>query len=232
MLYIMESLSPGEHIIQPTGYHWMFVFQKFISFAFFTLAALALVAIGSVYDHYPTLPPWKIPQAIHQMGWGDLIRGFWSAHLLVRIGAFLLMLMGLLQVVVAMIIRATTEIAVTNRRLIFKRGIIARNMNELKIENIEGIILNQTVMGRMFNYGQMSAHGTGVGEIHFPDYMADPVSFRRAIQSARSTYVPSSEDEQQHQRPRSSAPQQARSDEENELLEAAARHPRGGGVDI
>lgn len=190
MLYIMESLSPGEHIIQPTGYHWMYVFQKVLVLILFVIVAVVIIGLGTIYTKYPTLPPWMIPQAWAQIPLSTIMGGFWSAHIIARMFAFLLILMGLIQVAVAMIIRATTEIAVTNRRLIFKRGIIARSVNELKIENIEGINVNQTVMGRLLNYGQMSAHGTGVGEIHFPDYMADPVSFRRAIQSARTVITP------------------------------------------
>ena len=226
MLYIMESLSPGEHIIQPTGYHWMYVVQKCIGFFFFTVFAIILVILGSVYHEYPNLPPQHIMEAIHRMGWGQLIGGFWSANIFIRVGAFGLIMLGLMQFAIAMIIRATTEIAVTNRRLILKRGVIARNMNELKIENIEGIIVNQTVMGRIFNYGQMSAHGTGVGEIHFPDYMADPISFRRAIQSAR-TVVSTPEYTEQPERDTSYRPL----DDENDLASAVARHPRGS-VDI
>lgn len=223
MLYIMESLSPGEHIIQPTGYHWMYVFQKFTGFLFFVAMALLVVVLGAIYHNFPNLPPWKIMDAFHDLGWGKIFSGFWSAHISVRIIAFILIMMGIMQFVVAMVVRATTEIAVTNRRLIFKQGIIARKMNELKIENIEGIVLNQTLLGRVFNYGQMSAHGTGIGEIHFPDYMADPVSFRRAIQSAR-TVVATPEPQ--------SAPLSHNFQDDNDLSQAVARHQRGSSVDI
>ncbi len=231
MLYIMESLSPGEHIIQPTGYHWMYVFQKFIFLIVCVILAIALIIVGSVYHYYPTLPPWKIMLALHEIKWRELIGGFWSANVMFRIAAFVSIMLGLLHFSIAMVIRATTEIAVTNRRLIYKRGIVARNMNELKIENIEGIIVNQSVLGRIFNYGQMSAHGTGVGEIHFPDYMADPISFRRAIQSART--VVTEPNDYPAERP-NREPRREATDEHNDLASAVARHPRGSGgsVDI
>ncbi|HEY1095711.1 MAG TPA: PH domain-containing protein [Alphaproteobacteria bacterium] len=225
MLYIMESLSPGEHIIQPTGYHWIFVFHRFVTFLFFCVLAIAVVVIGAIYHKYPTLPPWKIPDAWHYMTFTEILRGFWSAHFILRISAFLLVMLGLMHIAIAMIIRATTEIAVTNRRLIFKQGIIARKVNELKIENIEGINVSQSIMGRILNYGQMSAHGTGIGEIHFPDYMADPVAFRRAIQSARSPGLSTDDVRSQHH--------VYQADEDNELAQATARHQRPrGSVDI
>jgi uncharacterized membrane protein YdbT with pleckstrin-like domain len=226
MLYIMESLSPGEHIIQPTGYHWIFVFHRFVTLFFFILAALAVVVVGAIYHKYPTLPPWQILEAWKQISFGEIIRGFWSSHVLLRAGAFLLIMFGVLQLAMAMVIRATTEIAVTNRRLIFKQGIIARNVKELKIENIEGINVHQSIIGRLLNYGQMSANGTGIGEIHFPDYMADPVAFRRAIQAAR-TPVETVE-------VRSMPAQPAAYDMHHDLAEATARHTRDrhSGVDI
>jgi uncharacterized membrane protein YdbT with pleckstrin-like domain len=226
MLYIMESLSPGEHIIQPTGYHWIFVFHRFVSLVFFILAALAVVVIGAIYHKYPTLPPWQIMTAFKQMSFFEILGGFWSSHVLLRSGAFLLVIFGIFQLLIAMVIRATTEIAVTNRRLILKTGIIARNVKELKIENIEGINVHQSILGRLLNYGQMSANGTGVGEIHFPAYMADPVSFRRAIQAARTPV-------ETVDVTRSSTAATAH-DMHHDLAEATARHTHGrrDGVDI
>lgn len=225
MLYIMESLSPGEHIIQPTGYHWIFVFHRFVSMIFFTIAALVVVVIGTIYHKYPTLPPWQIMTAFKQMSFLEILGGFWSSHVLLRAGALLLVLYGILQLVVAMVVRATTEIAVTNRRLILKTGIIARNVKELKIENIEGINVHQTILGRLLNYGQMSANGTGIGEIHFPLYMADPVAFRRAIQAARTPVETVDVTRSAHA---------AVHDMHHDLAEATARHTqsRRDGVDI
>jgi uncharacterized membrane protein YdbT with pleckstrin-like domain len=225
MLYIMESLSPGEHIIQPTGYHWIFVFHRFVTLIFFILIALAVVVLGAIYHKYPTLPPWQIMVAWKQITFGEIVRGFWSSHVLLRGGAFLLVMFGIFQLAIAMVVRATTEIAVTNRRLILKTGIIARNVKELKIENIEGINVHQSIMGRILNYGQMSANGTGIGEIHFPSYMADPVAFRRAIQAARTPV------ETVDVRPQ---PNPTAYDMHHDLAEAAARTTRArrNGVDI
>ncbi len=55
----------------------------------------------------------------------------------------------------------TTEIGVTNRRLICKAGLISRKMIELKIEKIESFSVNQGMLGRLFNYGSLIVTGSG-----------------------------------------------------------------------
>lgn len=41
----------------------------------------------------------------------------------------------------------------TNRRIIFKRGIIRRRSHDLVLRKIEGVNIDQTLAGRLFNYG-------------------------------------------------------------------------------
>ena len=55
----------------------------------------------------------------------------------------------------------TTEIAVTNRRLIYKRGWIARRTEEINLRRIEEVNLKQGVLGRIFGWGRLRVHGTG-----------------------------------------------------------------------
>lgn len=57
--------------------------------------------------------------------------------------------------------RYSTEIAVTNLRVISKTGIISRDIFEMRLEKVESIDLFQSVMGRIFNYGTVVVHGTG-----------------------------------------------------------------------
>ena len=56
-----------------------------------------------------------------------------------KILAFFIFLMGLLKFAQMMIVKATTEIAVTNKRLVYKRGLIARFVGEMNIDRIEGV---------------------------------------------------------------------------------------------
>jgi len=83
----------------------------------------------------------------------------------------------------------TTEIGVTNQRFIFKRGLLRRMTNELQLRAIEQVNLRQGIPGRLFNFGHLEVHGTGVDDIILPA-IADPVALQRAIQNSIDTIPP------------------------------------------
>lgn len=80
----------------------------------------------------------------------------------------------------------TTEVAVTNRRFVFKRGFISRQTDEFSTARIEGVNLSQSFLGRIFNYGQLHIRGSGIGEVDLPP-IARPLEFRRAMVDANAT---------------------------------------------
>lgn len=57
--------------------------------------------------------------------------------------------------------RWTTEIAVTDRRVILKRGFIRRATMEMNLAKVESVDVDQTLSGRLFNYGNVTIRGTG-----------------------------------------------------------------------
>ena len=46
-----------------------------------------------------------------------------------------------------------TEIAVTNRRVIYKKGLIRRQTNEMNMDKVESVQIDQSILGRMLDYG-------------------------------------------------------------------------------
>jgi uncharacterized membrane protein YdbT with pleckstrin-like domain len=78
----------------------------------------------------------------------------------------------------------TTRMAVTNRRVILKRGFFMVNADELTLGSVEGAHIHQSIFGRMFGYGRLTIRGRGDTELHFPT-MANPAQFRAAIEEAR-----------------------------------------------
>jgi len=94
--------------------------------------------------------------------------------------------MGLLGFAQMMVVKATTEIAVTNRRLIYKRGLVARHVGEMSIDRIEGVNVLQGILGRLLNYGRVAVRGMGVGEVVLPP-IEDPIAFRLSIEKAKSS---------------------------------------------
>jgi membrane protein YdbS with pleckstrin-like domain len=83
---------------------------------------------------------------------------------LAAIGAFagvFFLLATIVAFVPAWFRRFTTEIAVTNRRIILKRGLIRRHTVEMNMEKVESVDVDQSLLGRLFNYGDITIRGTG-----------------------------------------------------------------------
>ncbi|MBI1252660.1 MAG: PH domain-containing protein [Alphaproteobacteria bacterium] len=78
----------------------------------------------------------------------------------------------------------TTRWAATDHRVVLKRGWLTRNTAELAVESIEAVSVRQSLMGRLFNYGEIIVTGAGEAAIVFPP-THDPIRFRRAIETAR-----------------------------------------------
>ena len=57
----------------------------------------------------------------------------------------------------------TTEIAVTNRRVIYKTGFVRRRTNEMHMDKVESVRVDQSVLGRILDYGDVDVLGTGTG---------------------------------------------------------------------
>lgn len=76
-----------------------------------------------------------------------------------------------------------TEQGVTNKRIIYKHGIISRKTDEMRLAAIESIIIKQGILGRIFGYGTIIVTGRGAGDVVIK-WMADPMRVKREIESA------------------------------------------------
>jgi uncharacterized membrane protein YdbT with pleckstrin-like domain len=79
----------------------------------------------------------------------------------------------------------TSEFAVTNKRVIVKVGLVHRHTLELVLAKIETVGVDQTILGRIFNFGTIVVTGTGGTTEPFRD-IARPLEFRKQVQSALS----------------------------------------------
>jgi uncharacterized membrane protein YdbT with pleckstrin-like domain len=77
----------------------------------------------------------------------------------------------------------TSEFAVTTTRLIFKVGLIGRYTAELLLDKVESIGVQQTLIGRVLNYGDLVVTGTGGAREVFRR-VRDPIGFRNHVQQA------------------------------------------------
>ena len=77
----------------------------------------------------------------------------------------------------------TTEIVVTNHRLVLKRGWLSRSTVELQLKSIEQVNFHQGLLGRIFDFGKIVIHGTGVDDMILPN-IARPTDLVKAIENA------------------------------------------------
>jgi Bacterial PH domain len=76
--------------------------------------------------------------------------------------------------------RWTTEIDVTDRRIVYKRGFIRRHTVEMNMDKVESVDVDQSILGRVFDYGDIVVRGTGVG-IEPLRGIDSPLAFRNAV---------------------------------------------------
>ena len=82
-----------------------------------------------------------------------------------------------------------TEIAVTNRRIIHKTGLIWRQTNEMSADKVESVQIDQSILGRMLDYGDVTILGTGEG-FKTLRTIAKPLELRNSITATDPTAQP------------------------------------------
>jgi uncharacterized membrane protein YdbT with pleckstrin-like domain len=109
---------------------------------------------------------------------------WWSQFGLVLIGLVLLVVViGLFFLLAAWIRVRSTEIAITNKRVIAKFGFIRRHTVEINLAKVESLRVEQGLMGRFLNFGTIFIGGTGAAIAPIRD-IADPLVFRRKFMEA------------------------------------------------
>jgi hypothetical protein len=80
----------------------------------------------------------------------------------------------------------TSELVITDRRVLIKVGFIQRHTFEMFISKIESVAVFQSMLGRVFDYGTVTIRGTG-GSLESFTTIAAPLQFRDAIQLVQSS---------------------------------------------
>jgi uncharacterized membrane protein YdbT with pleckstrin-like domain len=112
----------------------------------------------------------------------------WSLAHLIFFGVLLLVVVvGLVLLVIAWIRYRTTEFAVTDRRIIAKTGLVSRSTVELFLDKVEALQVEQSVMGRLLDFGTVTIHGTGATHEPFGNISA-PLLLRKNFMQAADLY--------------------------------------------
>jgi len=99
--------------------------------------------------------------------------------------SWLLLLIPLGILASAVLSMKTSELVITDRRVLIKVGFIQRQTFEMFISKIESVAVVQGMIGKMLNYGTVEIRGTGGSSQSFAT-IAAPLQFRDAIQLVQS----------------------------------------------
>jgi uncharacterized membrane protein YdbT with pleckstrin-like domain len=83
----------------------------------------------------------------------------------------------------------STELVITSKRIIAKFGFVSRRTVELNLAKVESIQVEQSIVGRMFDYGTIIVAGGGNPVAPIPD-IAAPLEFRRKFMEATDRQQP------------------------------------------
>jgi uncharacterized membrane protein YdbT with pleckstrin-like domain len=158
MRYVRRVLQPGETIVYSTRLHWRVYIQTILLLIACIILAGAAVATSD-------------NQGI---------------SLALGIAAIIFALLALSAGLRAFIRRATTELAVTDHRVIYKSGLLSRHTIEMNRDKVESVDVDQTLLGRIFGYGTVIVRGTG-GSLEPIRNIGDPLSFRTHITASPAT---------------------------------------------
>ena len=196
MEYVNESLTGSEKVVMQGRFHWIYMIGAALWIVIGVALCAGIIIGGVVWDvrtgistAYPNLPDhlfWKGWDAVvaKSGGYMAIIR---DMHVILRASAFIVLILGIALFAHMIMVRATTEIAVTSHRLVLKEGIVSRNVDEMSVDRIESVHVIQSILGRMLNFGTVMVRGMGIGEIVLQP-LAETIAFRNALEKARQLH--------------------------------------------
>ncbi len=155
--YVLGTMTKDEEIKVEAQYHW--IRWLWFYFMFATLGVVALVSFSLAFTAWLDKQP-------------DMTVALLLVGVVAGVYPFLLYLSLHL-----------TEMICTNRRVVYKTGIISIKTEEIKVERIESIQVKQTFWGRVFGYGNILFSGTGSAKAEFVD-VKDPLQVKARIEEA------------------------------------------------
>jgi uncharacterized membrane protein YdbT with pleckstrin-like domain len=149
--YIDDILQPGEKVLYSTNAHWVF---------YLPAIAAWIVAIVLFFLSRATITESVVLLCLSAAAVAAIVALYWTAK--------------------AWFHRWTTETDVTNLRVVHKTGFIKRRTFEMSLDKVESVDVNQSILGRLLNYGNVTVRGVGEGAETIEN-IASPLDFRNHI---------------------------------------------------
>ena len=149
--YIDDILQPGEKVLYSTNAHWIF--------------------------YLPAIAAWIVALVLYIIARNTVGPGLETMWLVLAAAAALV---AALATAKAWFHVWTTETDVTNMRVVHKTGFIKRRTFEMSLDKVESVDVNQSILGRIMNYGDVTVRGVGEG-LETIKTIASPLDFRNHI---------------------------------------------------
>jgi uncharacterized membrane protein YdbT with pleckstrin-like domain len=149
--YIDDILQPGEKVLYSTNAHWIF--------------------------YWPAIAAWILAIVLLVLSRATTTEGL---VLLCLSASAVVAIAGLYWAIKAWFHRWTTETDVTNLRVVHKTGFIKRRTFEMSLDKVESVDVNQSILGRLLDYGDVTILGVGEGKETIST-IASPLAFRNFI---------------------------------------------------
>lgn len=165
----VDHLLVSNEIVQYRArIHWLLYIE---------VGALLLIGIPSylfldtpafIVENTPTVSIWLVEKLIGPAFpiWYLGLSGLW--------------IIGLLMLMEVIIIKQTTALVITSKRIIMQIGLFNRKVTELKLTQFESLTIRQSLLGRLFNYGTLTIMGTGGVKLTIP-HVVTPYQFERTL---------------------------------------------------
>ena len=160
--YVKRAMQPNEKIVYAAQLHWI-IYRM----------GIGITIMAALFGHF-TGP-------VIAYVFGDDAAN--AAAPFVRNISIGLIVLGTFQLLATYIRQISTELVVTDQRVIAKHGFIATTSYELMMTKVEGATIDQSVLGRVLGYGTLMVKGTG-GGISPIDHVADPYRFHAHLMGA------------------------------------------------
>ncbi|OGT53121.1 MAG: hypothetical protein A3F17_03895 [Gammaproteobacteria bacterium RIFCSPHIGHO2_12_FULL_41_15] len=158
MSYIKRTLMDHEELLYQIRPHWI-TFTQSIGWLLITLALLIAGQFVSVlHNHIGSLPR------------------------LYLILAAMSTCIGLICLISNLSVYLSSEYGITTKRVLMKQGLLRRSTNEIFISKVESIKVQQSILGRILNYGSLEISGTGGNHEPFIQ-VPRPLRFRENVQN-------------------------------------------------
>ena len=93
---------------------------------------------------------------------------------------FFFLFIGLLRAIKTLVVFLTNEMALTDKRMIGKSGFLRQDSLDLRNGFVSGLKVNQSIFGRILNYGTVVVRGDG-DDVGF-SYIKEPQKIRNEVQ--------------------------------------------------